>query len=74
MGYKSMGLQELNLTEQLTFNFRGEGAQKKRSRDPRCSPRGNPACRRTFGGRRKAVRDRFYLQGGTGDVLNLTVD
>ena len=26
-----------------------------------------PACRGTFGGRRKAVRDRFALQGGTGD-------
>ena len=34
---------------------------------PRCSPRGNPACRGTFGGRRKAVRDRLALQGGTGD-------
>ena len=31
----------------------------KLCRDPRCSPRGNPACRGTFGGRRKAVRDRF---------------
>ena len=31
------------------------------------SPRGNPACRGTFGGRRKAVRDRLALQGGTGD-------
>ena len=31
--------------------------------DPRCSPRGNPACRGTFGGRRKAVRDRLALQG-----------
>ena len=39
----------------------------KRCRDPRCSPRGNPACRGTFGGRRKAVRDRLALQGGTGD-------
>ena len=29
-------------------------------------PRGNPACRGTFGGRRKAVRDRLALQGGTG--------
>ena len=29
--------------------------------------RGNPACRGTFGGRRKAVRDRLALQGGTGD-------
>ena len=26
-----------------------------------------PACPGTFGGRRKAVRDRFALQGGTGD-------
>ena len=33
----------------------------------RMSPRGNPACRGTFGGRRKAVRDRLALQGGTGD-------
>ena len=46
---------------------RGEGAQRKRCRDPRCSPRGNPACRGTFGGRRKPVRDRLALQGGTGD-------
>ena len=30
-------------------------------------PSGNPACRGTFGGRRKAVRDRLALQGGTGD-------
>ena len=37
--------------------------QRKRCRDPRCSPRGNPACRGTFGGRRKAVRDRLALQG-----------
>ena len=43
------------------------GTQRKRCRDPRCSPRGNPACRGTFGGRRKAVRDRLALQGGTGD-------
>ena len=27
----------------------------------------HPACRATFGGRRKAVRDRLALQGGTGD-------
>ena len=27
----------------------------------------SPACRGTFGGRRKAVRDRLALQGGTGD-------
>ena len=27
----------------------------------------DPACRGTFGGRRKAVRDRLALQGGTGD-------
>ena len=27
------------------------------------SPRGNPACRGAFGGRRKAVRDRLALQG-----------
>ena len=39
----------------------------KRCRDPRCSPRGNPACRGTFGGRMKAVRSRFALPGGTGD-------
>ena len=46
---------------------RGEGAQRKRCRDPRCSPRGTQVCRGTFGGRRKAVRDRLALQGGTGD-------
>ena len=46
---------------------RGEGAQRKRCRDLRCSPRGNPVCRGTLGGRWKAVRDRFALQGGTGD-------
>ena len=46
---------------------RGEGAQRKRCRDTRCCPRGNPACRGTFGGRRKALRDRFALQGGTED-------
>ena len=28
---------------------------------PETSPRGNPACRGTFGGRRKAVRDRLAL-------------
>ena len=33
------------------------------------APRGNPACRGTFGGRRKAVRDRLALQGGTGDLI-----
>ena len=27
---------------------RGEVAQRKRCRDPRCSPRGNPACRVIF--------------------------
>ena len=46
---------------------RGEGAQSKRCRDPRCSTRGNPACRGTFGGRMKGVRCRFALQGGTWD-------
>ena len=39
----------------------------KRCRDPRCSPRGNPACRGTFGGRMKAGRILFALQGGIGD-------
>ena len=29
--------------------------------------RETPACRGTFADRRKAVRDRFALQGGTGD-------
>ena len=40
--------------------------QRKRCRDPRCSPRGNPACRGTFGGRRKAVRDRLVSLRGEG--------
>ena len=35
--------------------------------EPSVFPSGDPACRGTFGGRRKAVRDRFALQGGTGD-------
>ena len=39
----------------------------KWGQNPWCYPRGNPACRGTFGGRMKAVRDRFALQGGTGD-------
>ena len=34
--------------------------------------RGNPACRRNLGGRRKAVRDRFALQGGTRDLFTLS--
>ena len=46
---------------------RGEGAQMKQCRDPRCSPRGNPACQGLFGSRMKAGRDRLALQGGTGD-------
>ena len=43
--------------------------------EPRCSPRGTPACRGTFGGRRKAVRDRLALQGGplSSCVWNLQV-
>ena len=51
----------------ITANGDGSHEIKRRCRDPRCSPRGNPACRGTFGGRRKAVRDRLALQGGTGD-------
>ena len=34
---------------------------------PSVFPSGNPACRGSFGGRSKAVRDHFALQGGTGD-------
>ena len=34
---------------------------------PSVFPSGEPACQGTFGGRRKAVRDHFALQGGTGD-------
>ena len=45
----------------------GRRGSRKQCRDPRCSPRGNPACLGTFGGLRKAVRDRFALQGRTGD-------
>ena len=52
---------------------RGEGAQMKWGQNPRCYPRGNPACRGTFGGRMKAVRDRFTLQGGTGDFPSYAV-
>ena len=35
---------------------------------PSVFPSGDPACWGTFGGRSKAVRDRFALQGGTGDL------
>ena len=35
---------------------RGKGAQMKWCRDPRCSPRGNPACRGTFGGPQPEVK------------------
>ena len=54
----------------LETSERGDGAER---REPAgrahhgWAPRGNPACRGTFGGRRKAVRDRLALQGGTGD-------
>ena len=48
---------------------RGEGAQRKWCRDPRCCPRGNPACRGTNGGRRKAVRDCFALRAEQGTSL-----
>ena len=34
---------------------------------PSVFPSGEPACRGTLGGRMKAVRDGFALQGGTGD-------
>ena len=44
---------------------RGEGAQMKGCQDPRCSPRGNPACLGNFGGRMKGVRYRFATQDGT---------
>ena len=33
---------------------RGEGAQRKQCRGPRCSPRGNPACRGTFAQKQRA--------------------
>ena len=36
------------------------------------SPRGNPACRGTFGGRRKAVRDRLALQGVERNIRSRT--
>ena len=39
------------------------------SHEIKCSPRGTPVCRGTFGGRRKAVRDRLALQGGTGEEV-----
>ena len=39
----------------------------KRCWVPRCSPRGNPACWGTLGGRMKGVKYRFALQDGTWD-------
>ena len=44
------------LAWRIPWTEESAGLQRKRCRDPRCSPRGNPACRGTFGGRRKAVR------------------
>ena len=48
-------------------DFRGTTGVSLSSPSYLVTPRGNPACRGTFGGRRKAVRDRLALQGGTGD-------
>ena len=45
----------------------GRGGSEEAVPGPSVFPSGNPACRGTFGGRRKAVRDRLALQGGTGD-------
>ena len=55
-------------TLRLPGTARWAGARDSRSCS-HLSPRGTPACRGTFGGLRKAVRDRFALQGGTGDFL-----
>ena len=41
---------------------RGEGAQMKWCRDPRCFPRGNSVCRGNSGGRMKGVRYCLALQ------------
>ena len=49
----------LPLSHQGVAIRRGEVAQMKCCWEPRCFPRGNPACRGTFGGHRKAVRDRL---------------
>ena len=65
-GLQSMGSQELDPIEQLNHHHSKPRDQTHVS----CiagTPRGNPACRGTSGGRRKAVRDRLALQGGTGD-------
>ena len=42
---------------------RGEGAQIKWCRDPRCSPRGNPACRGTVGGSQEGCQVPFRASG-----------
>ena len=46
---------------------RGEGAQMKWCRDPRCFPRGNPVCQGISGGCKKGVRYCFALQDGNWD-------
>ena len=77
-GYSPWGCKEWDMTEHVLSppNKREKncthGAQARPEQRHSChlvceSPRGNPACRGTFGGRRKAVRDRLALQGGTGD-------
>ena len=47
--------------------MRGEGAQRKRCRDPRCSPQGNPACRGILGvaGRLSGTVSPFRAEQGT---------
>ena len=49
------------------FSFQSQRKAMPKNAQTTTQMRGNPACRGTFGGRRKAVRDRLALQGGTGD-------
>ena len=77
-GYSSWGCKKLGMTgkpgtpsrirrgiDSPVVMRRGEGAQMKGCQDPRCSPRGKPACLGNFGGRMKGVRYRFATQDGT---------
>ena len=48
-------------------NQEGRRGSEEAVPGPSVLPSGEPGVSGAFGGRRKAVRDRFALQGGTGD-------
>ena len=69
---ENVGVSRCFLCPQISSSLsyrRSQDGMRFRGRSPRlwtrCSPRGNPACRGTFGGRRKAVRARLALHRPT---------